>query len=243
MYHHLIVTIILSCGPWCFSPCASLFFFFDALYKTSLHGTSKHASVVGTIKSLPGKKKNNKRNNNGYITECIGTEFGRTQPSGCTSLNAPIPRHVCHRPHPTKPLLFRGTSPTLRPLAAPALRDSWAVPVSLSLTTRTSGLALNGCDSAVHFRHPAHHARISCAAAIALIAAVVALTHDTDGLNVQSASEREVGLICNLVIKREARATRNALPCWFCGYRHIICCWCLWVGVCKCVSGCFSSAY
>lgn len=131
MYHHLIVTIILSCGTWCFSPYVSFFFFWRALQNQFAWDIKTRLSWRHN--QIPAwKKRNNKRNNNGYITECIGTKFGRTQPGGCTSLNTPIPRHVCHRPHPTKALLFRGTSPRLRPLAAPALRDSWAVPVSLS---------------------------------------------------------------------------------------------------------------
>lgn len=105
------------------------------------------------------KKKNNPRNHSGYITECIGTEFGRTQPSGCTSLNTPIPWHVCHRPPPPQQRLF---------CSAGLHRDSDLWPhrrrgtVELcrchSVTTRTSGLALNGCDSVVDFCHPAHHA-------------------------------------------------------------------------------------
>lgn len=131
MYHHLIVTIILSCGTWCFSPYVSFFLFLTRFTKPVCMGHQNTPQLAAQSNPCLEKKRNNKRNNNGYITECIGTKFGRTQPGGCTSLNTPIPRRVCHRPHPTKALLFRGTSPRLRPLAAPALRDSWAVPVSL----------------------------------------------------------------------------------------------------------------
>lgn len=143
-----------------FPPACLFFFFFRRFTKPVCMGHRNTPQLAAQSNPcLEKKKKNNPRNHSGYITECIGTEFGRTQPSGCTSLNTPIPWHVCHRPPPPQQRLF---------CSAGLHRDSDLWPhrrrgtVELcrchSVTTRTSGLALNGCDSVVDFCHPAHHA-------------------------------------------------------------------------------------